>query len=255
MKKNKPKTGYHEPKTHLLKGITPKYGSSLELFQQAYSRTIPRNHESEDLSSALSRAKGNAPLWNSIKRTRDALSHEIFGTYEPSFRLQSAPYAISTSAGGILTYYFSLSLGIMANYSVLVDMFDEYQFAGPFEIMFRPSLKPGNFTSYNMFVGVLDYTDNTALSSTVSALSYDTAQIVVADPYLPNVKPQDPCSGTVTWNGHVQGQPDMVWQSTTSTVTVAYLKTYNFSPSLPSSTTLGYVNAHALIKFRQLANG
>lgn len=228
------------------------YSDSLKMYMNAFSGAVPKNSPEESLMDSVQRVKSNTTLWSALSRTRSMLSNEIFGTYEPTFKLNTAPYTVTTGVGGVLVFYFSLSFSIMADYTALVALFDEYQFVGPFEIIFRPTLKPANNTSYNMFVGVLDYTDSVALSSTTAALAYDTAQVVVADPYLTSVKPQSECSGTCTWNGMVQGQPDKIWQSTTLSNSVAYWKTYAYTTVLPSSTNLGMVNAHAYLRFRQL---
>jgi len=182
------------------------------------------------------------------------MGREIFGTWAPKLKLKSASdltggTSLATSTVGILNQVIAINVASLANISLLWGIFDEYRPVGPFSVFFFPL---NTSTNRNYAVGVVDYSNNSALGSISEAISYDTAKIFDAFPYhMQNVAVQK-------WKGFLVGEPQLPWTSTGGDANLGYMKFMNFSSSLlwpQSSNAFGVVSWKIEIEFRQMNQG
>jgi hypothetical protein len=188
--------------------------------------------------------------FDEYSRARREMSNNVFGAQEYRVKMHSIIQPVTTAVGGILTSVFGMAYNGLANQASFASAFDEVRFeANGHQFNYYPQLNASGANSNLLAVGVVDYDDASAISSTNNALQYDTARLfnIGCNPATADAE-----ESKVHWDVHLKGQPDTVWQSTASaTLGVAYLKMYNVTPSLASSTTFGYVIYTSTVLFRQ----
>jgi len=186
---------------------------------------------------------------NSYRNFKKDMINNVFGSQMVRMKLRSVPFNITSSVGGITTAVIPMAYSGLSNNSDLTNVFDEVRFLPPMEFTYYSQYNNYGVNSNYLLVGVIDYDDSSVLATTQQALSFDTARVFYA-----NIVPghADSYETACKWHGKLIGQPDGVWNTTTSyTQPVAWFKTYNLSPAIVSSTTLGFIVYTNEVEFRQ----
>lgn len=190
---------------------------------------------------------GDEKKFGNLRTLFRNMSKDIFGTWMPKIKFHSTSTAIA-GVTGVLNTVVRLRAADLAYFSSLAGIFDEFQFAGPVEALYRPAYEvatTGNIWPYA--IGVIDLVDATALASIGGSLFYDTAKIFLLA--MPRASDGAPI---VHWETRLIGQPDLLWMDTGTTSTdVAWFKTYNYY-NVSGSLTYGVVEWICMIQFRQL---
>lgn len=190
---------------------------------------------------------GDTKKFETMRSMFRNMSKDIFGTWMPKIKFHSTSTNIACVTG-VLTSVMRLRAGDLAYFTSLAGVFDEYRFAGPVEVNYRPTYEvatTGNIWPYG--IGVIDLVDSTVLASIGGSLFYDTAKIFLLA--MPRASEGAP---VVTWKTRLLGQPDLAWLDTAATTTdVAWFKTYNYL-NVSGSVTFGATEWVVEIEFRQL---
>jgi len=172
-------------------------------------------------------------------------SRDFFGTNIQKMKFHSTSTSIA-GVTGVLTSVMRLRAGDLAYFNAFSGIFDEYRFAGPIAVHYRPTNVSSTGASGQIYgVGVVDLVDSTVLASIAGALMYDTAKIFpltvsYAGGYISS------------WDTHLLGNPDDIWLDTSSQATdVAWFKTYNYI-GITGSVTYGVAEWVVEISFRQI---
>jgi hypothetical protein len=172
-----------------------------------------------------------------------ALVSTVFGTNEPLIKVHLIP-VIMTGTSSVFNPTYDVVYSNVHDNAAWSTLFDEYQMIHG-NLTYHPQWLQATGTTGYVGVGVIDYDDNTALTSIAAAWGYDTAKWFPLAP----VHYQ-----TCTWEFHAQGQPDLQWvDSSTTTHSICSLKMLSDQGSFPWTTSpAGRVAGHLFIRFRQL---
>lgn len=187
---------------------------------------------------------GDLGRYTALKSLFHNASKDIFGTWMPKIKFHSTPIALSSSTG-VLNTVLGLRSGDLAYFPAMGGIFDEFKFAGPIEMVYRPTFEittTGNTWPYA--IGLVDFVDSNALVSISGSLFYDTAKVFLL---------AMPKSGEIItrWSERLLGNPDDVWMDTgLYTTYIAYFKTYNYL-NVSGTVTYGYMDWEAQLEFRQ----
>lgn len=172
-------------------------------------------------------------------------SRDFFGTEIQTMKFHSVSTNITGSSGS-LTVVMRLRAADLAYFNSFSGIFDEYRFAGPITVHYRPTNVSATGVNGQIYgIGVIDFVDSTVLASVAGSLMYDTAKIFpLSVPYT---------GGLMTsWETKLLGNPDDLWIDTGSQATdVAWFKTYAYS-GVSGSVAYGLSEWIAEVSFRQL---
>jgi len=244
----KHKSKGEERRSPLLTGVQHQRLMTFHLACLNMLTSVVGNGSPEEVFHRFSSMKtGDVDKFTSFRSLFRNMSKDIFGTWMPKIKFHSTSTSIA-GVTGVLNTVVRLRAADLAYFSSLAGIFDEFQFAGPIELLFRPTFEiatTGNIWPYA--IGVIDLVDSTALASIGGALFYDTSKIFLLA--MPRASGGDPI---VRWDTRLLGQPDLAWMDTGVTTTdVAWFKTYNYL-NVSGSNTYGAVEWICQIQFRQL---
>ncbi len=203
---------------------------------------VPQSHPQYEVC----RQKALSVLSESDKEAyskyRGELVKSAFGTVMPAIKCQLVDIAVTPTAG-VLTTVYSVEYGNVNDNSLFTSMFDEYMFVKA-KMEWIPYRQAGFSTSGSiaMAIGVVDYVDATALSSSAQAFSFDTRRFF----YLEN--PGKPYREE--WPMRFLDPPDEEWNQTGTSPDMGYLKLYAWQ-GVGGSTTYGTIHGYCTLRFRQ----
>ena len=223
-KKDKKKHG-KQHKDFLQKGVVLQKLMTFHLACLNMLTSVVGSGSPEEVFSRFQTLKsGDVQKFGTLRNMFRNMSKDIFGTWMPKIKFHTTSTAIA-GVTGVLTTVVRLRAADLAYFSSLAGIFDEFRYAGPVKVNYRPTYEIASTgTIWPYAIGVIDFVDATVLASIGGALFYDTEQIFLLA--MPRASHGDPIT---TWHTRLLGQPDLVWMDTGVTTTdVAWFKTYNY---------------------------
>jgi len=175
------------------------------------------------------------------------------GTQAPVFRLRYLVQTVTTSAGNAYVSTFDVTAGNLNNFTDIANMWDEYRvLRGVLEYYPQFFVSGANQVSYSAF-GVIDYEDNTALSSEDQARAFDTCKIFnMVDGSGLHRKTDEPAA---VWPLKFEKLPDQDWLPTSTTnQKFAYWKGYSTAAQQQSTITkVGILGGYVDVQVRGMS--
>jgi hypothetical protein len=184
----------------------------------------------------------NPPKEYRLKRAREIPYLPIEwgkGTQIPTFRLYSDFTLVTSSAGNVINTVISIDAAQFSFFSSAATIFDEYR---PIRGGVQLDTLLASTQRNGVIVGVIDYDDATALTTTQLANHFDTKKIVNLE------RKEKP----YRWAVMFDATPDKNWLTTATTNTLfAAWKAYgNSSGGVPASTDVALVSCWIDFQFR-----
>lgn len=166
------------------------------------------------------------------------------GTQIPTIRMYLESGQVTSSAGSIVNTVYSINADSLITFSSLAAFFDEYRFIKG-KIKYQPLVfsvdAGGVYNSAGCAVGVIDYDDNSALTTLDGGLDFDTHKFFPLTGHSPT-----------TWTMEPAFQPDQTWitTATTNTLCCAFKAYGTGSTGLGASIPYGLLTGHFDMQFR-----
>lgn len=160
-------------------------------------------------------AQGQAAL----KRSRGHLVDKMFGTQEPMLRLRSDPTTDGYTAGIADVNVEAVHFQGLHDQGSWAAVFDEYIIRRG-RVYWKSYLDAIGTNNRGLAAGVIDYDDNTAITTLANLIAYDTCKVFT---------PATSVDETFAWSFEIQGPPDTAWTTTSSDYTPCYFKWNCFS--------------------------